>query len=208
MIFNSKSAGRDRKILDIRFQLFLAVLLTLLLTCITVVYMVMFPIKVHRTYYDTKVMVGCGHNATLLLMLILGYTAILAITCTYLAYKAKSLPANFNETRYIGFTMFTFCVILIVLVPCYYYSGTESNNALLCFALDMTGFGILIGMFTTRVKIILFQPQKNKTEVVRAKMCSYTIKNRSNSSLHTLPSTEFSRRTSVVTIGGTSQFTC
>ena len=207
MIFKFKFPGRDRPLLDIRFQLFLAFLLTLLLTCATVVWMAILPINVHHDYYDNKVMVGCGENSTRLLMLIVGYTALLAIICTYLAYKAKDLPANFNETRYIGFTMFTFCVILIVLIPCYYDSDTETNNAFLCFAIVMTGFAILICMFTTRVRIILFQPQKNKSELVRARMFSYTIKAGSNASLQTFPSSQFSRRTSVVTIGSTSQFT-
>lgn len=207
MIFNSKSTGHDRKLLDIRLQLFLAVLLTLFLAGLTVVWMIVFPINIHQTFYDTKVLVGCGRNARGLLMLILGYTAVLAMTCTYLAYKAKGLPSNFNETRYIGFTMFTFCVILIVLVPCYYYSDTESKSAFLCFAIDMTGFAILICMFTTKVRIILFQPQKNKSELVRAKMFNYTIKNRRNSSPHALHATTFSRRTSVITIGSLSQFT-
>ena len=44
------------------------------------------------------------------------YTSFLAVVCTFYAFKARTLPKKFNETRYIGFSMY----ILLLLSVAYY----------------------------------------------------------------------------------------
>ena len=44
------------------------------------------------------------------------YTSFLAVVCTFYAFKARTLPENFNEARYIGFSMY----ILLLLSVAYY----------------------------------------------------------------------------------------
>lgn len=181
----------------IRLQLHIAVLLTLVIVAAIIPWILSFPPEVTFHYYDTYVGVDCGEKANKLLMIILGYAAVLAIPSTYLAYRARNLPANFNETRLIGFTMFTVCVIWIIFVPCYYDSDVENRSIVLCFALIMTGFTMLLCMFSIRLRIIFFQPEKNKTELVRASMLDYTMRVRNGSTA----ATDHLRRMSVVTVG-------
>lgn len=180
----------------IRLQLLIAVLLTLAIMVATIPWIMSFPPEVTMHYYDTHVSIDCGEKANKLLMIILGYAAVLAIPSTYLAYRARNLPANFNETRLIGFTLFTVCVIWIIFVPCYYDSDVENRSIVLCFALIMTGFTILFCMFSIRLRIIFFQPEKNKTELVRASMFDYTMRVRKGSN-----AAKNLRRMSVVTVG-------
>ena len=182
----------------IRLQLLIAVLLTLMIILGIIPWVWSFPPEVTLHYYDTRVGVDCGEKAHKLIMIILGYTAVLAIPSTYLAYRARNLPANFNETRLIGFTMFTVCVIWIIFVPCYYDSTVENRNIVLCFALILTGFTILFCAFSIRLRIIFFQPEKNKTELVRASMFDYTMRVRSGS--RSIAARNL-RRMSVVTVG-------
>lgn len=180
----------------IRLQLLIAVLLTLAIMVATIPWIMSFPPEVTMHYYDTHVSIDCGEKANKLLMIILGYAAVLAIPSTYLAYRARNLPANFNETRLIGFTLFTVCVIWIIFVPCYYDSDVKNRSIVLCFALIMTGFTILFCMFSIRLRIIFFQPEKNKTELVRASMFDYTMRVRKGSN-----AAKNLRRMSVVTVG-------
>ena len=44
------------------------------------------------------------------------YTSFLPVVCTFYAFKARTLPENFNEARYIGFSMY----ILLLLSVAYY----------------------------------------------------------------------------------------
>lgn len=55
----------------------------------------------------------------------LSYDALLIIICTIYAFKTRTVPENFNEAKFIGFTMYTTCVIWLAFVPLYF--GTEVN---------------------------------------------------------------------------------
>lgn len=65
------------------------------------------------------VVVKCRlRNDTFLLSL--SYNMLLVITCTVYAIKTRKIPENFNESKFIGFTMYTTCVIWLAFVPLYY----------------------------------------------------------------------------------------
>ena len=196
LIFKKKVLPGKVGFYGIYRQLLISVLLTLGVITAIIPWVLLFPPEVTLHYYDTRVSIDCGGKADELLMIILGYAAVLAIPSTYLAYKARNLPENFNETRLIGFTMFTVCVIWIIFVPSFYDSDVQNRSIVLCFSLITTGFTILVCMFSTRLRIILFQPEKNKTELVRASMFDYTMRvcNGSTAAKHL-------RKMSVVTIG-------
>ena len=196
LIFKKKALPGKAGFYSIRAQLLIPVLLTLVVTAAIIPWVLSFPPEVTMHYYETRVGIDCGEKADKLLMIILGYAAVLAIPSTYLAYRARKLPENFNETRLIGFTMFTVCVIWIVFVPSYYDSDVQNRSIILCFALITTGFTTLVCMFSTRLRIILFQPEKNKTELVRASMFDYTMRVRNGST-----AAKQLRKMSVVTIG-------
>lgn len=53
-------------------------------------------------------------------LLSLGYNMILIIICTVYAVKTRKIPENFNESKFIGFTMYTTCIIWLAFVPIYF----------------------------------------------------------------------------------------
>ena len=50
----------------------------------------------------------------------LTYNMLLIITCTVYAVKTRKIPENFNESKFIGFTMYTTCIIWLAFVPIYF----------------------------------------------------------------------------------------
>jgi Na+/proline symporter len=53
-------------------------------------------------------------------LLSLGYNMILILVCTVYAVKTRKIPENFNESKHIGFAMYTTCVIWLAFIPIYF----------------------------------------------------------------------------------------
>lgn len=51
------------------------------------------------------------------------YNMILITICTVYAVKTRKIPENFNESKFIGFTMYTTCIIWLAFVPIYFGTG-------------------------------------------------------------------------------------
>jgi len=58
-------------------------------------------------------------------LLSLVYNMLLIVICTVYAVKTRKIPENFNESKHIGFTMYTTCVIWLAFVPIYF--GTHNT---------------------------------------------------------------------------------
>uniref|UniRef100_A0AC35F4M8 G-protein coupled receptors family 3 profile domain-containing protein n=2 Tax=Panagrolaimus sp. PS1159 TaxID=55785 RepID=A0AC35F4M8_9BILA len=102
-------------------------------------------------------------NATQHLAISLGYNIALIILCTVYAVKTRKIPENFNETRLIGFTMYSTSILWISFVPIYF--ATQNNFKIqitsLCMCISMSGTVALACFFAPKVYIVLFQPYKN-----------------------------------------------
>lgn len=59
-------------------------------------------------------------NKALSLLLSLGYNMLLIIVCTVYAVLTRKIPSSFNESKFIGFTMYTTCIIWLSFVPIYF----------------------------------------------------------------------------------------
>lgn len=53
-------------------------------------------------------------------MMSLVYNVLLIVICTMYAVKTRKIPENFNESKYIGFTMYTTCIIWLAFIPIYF----------------------------------------------------------------------------------------
>lgn len=63
--------------------------------------------------------------STFSLMMSLVYNMVLIILCTLYAFKTRKIPENFNEAKYIGFTMYSTCIVWLAFVPIYF--GTNND---------------------------------------------------------------------------------
>ncbi|VDK64733.1 unnamed protein product [Onchocerca ochengi] len=93
----------------------------------------------------------------------LAYDAALIVFCTIYAIKTRKVPENFNETRFIGFTMYTTCVLWLSWI--FFFFGTDSDFQIqttsLCMSISMSANVALACIFSPKIWIILFEKHKN-----------------------------------------------
>lgn len=63
--------------------------------------------------------------STFSLMMSLVYNMLLILMCTLYAFKTRKIPENFNEAKYIGFTMYSTCIVWLAFIPIYF--GTNND---------------------------------------------------------------------------------
>jgi metabotropic glutamate receptor 2/3 len=68
--------------------------------------------------YDRLVILKCHINKHSFLFS-LTYNVLLVLICTMYAIRTRKVPENFNETKFIGFTCYTTCIIWFVKFLCY-----------------------------------------------------------------------------------------
>uniref|UniRef100_A0A8D0EUV3 Metabotropic glutamate receptor 3 n=1 Tax=Strix occidentalis caurina TaxID=311401 RepID=A0A8D0EUV3_STROC len=75
----------------------------------------------------------------------------------------RKCPENFNEAKFIGFTMYTTCIIWLAFLPIFYVTSSDYRvqTTTMCISVSLSGTVVLGCLFTPKLHIILFQPQKN-----------------------------------------------
>ncbi|CAB3410303.1 unnamed protein product [Caenorhabditis bovis] len=93
----------------------------------------------------------------------LAYDAFLIVLCTVYAVKTRKVPENFNETKFIGFSMYTTCVVWLSWI--FFFFGTRSDfqiqTSSLCISISMSANVALACIFSPKLWIILFEKHKN-----------------------------------------------
>ncbi|XP_066554197.1 metabotropic glutamate receptor 2-like isoform X1 [Amia ocellicauda] len=99
------------------------------------------------------------------MLMSLTYNCILIILCTVYAFKTRKCPENFNEAKFIGFTMYTTCIIWLAFQPIFYVTASDYRvqTTTMCISVSLSGSVVLGCLFAPKTHIILFQPQKNVT---------------------------------------------
>lgn len=109
--------------------------------------------RICLTYYFNACTDTLTHTAPL------AFDFFLIAMCTVYAFKTRNLPENFNEAKFIGFTMYTTIVIWIAFVVIYFSS--EHKVTTLCLCISFSALFALVLLFFPRCYIILFKPAKN-----------------------------------------------
>lgn len=99
------------------------------------------------------------NTTTLGIIAPLGFDFFLIAMCTVYAVKTRNVPENFNEAKFIGFTMYTTLVIWAAFVPIYF--GSKHKVITLCLCISFSAEVALVLLFLPRVYIIIFRPDKN-----------------------------------------------
>jgi len=101
--------------------------------------------------------------STYSLMISLIYNIILILLCTLYAFKTRKIPENFNEAKYIGFTMYSTCIVWLSFIPIYFGTNNDYKiqSSSICMCLNISASVVLGCLFTPKVYLVLFQPYKN-----------------------------------------------
>ncbi|XP_022654020.1 metabotropic glutamate receptor 5-like isoform X3 [Varroa destructor] len=159
-------AGSKKKIITKKPRFMSAsaqVVITLLLIGVEVgiiVTLIVFePPDAKYDYPDlSRVKIICN-TTTLGIIAPLGFDFFLIAMCTVYAVKTRNVPENFNEAKFIGFTMYTTLVIWMAFVPIYF--GSKHRVITLCLCISFSALVALVLLFLPKVYIILFRPEKN-----------------------------------------------
>lgn len=130
---------------------------------LTLVWMIVEPPGTRYWYPDRReVILKCNIQDMSFLFSQL-YNATLILVSTIYAVKTRKIPENFNESKFIGFTMYTTCIIWLAFVPIYFGTGNahETQITTLCVAISLSASVTLVCLYSPKVYIIIFQPDKN-----------------------------------------------
>ena len=103
------------------------------------------------------------------------YIITVALLCTYYAFKGRGIPENFNETKYIGFSMYILLLSSIAYYPVEFTFESWYVTLVSCLTTLVTSFGLLGCMFGPKVYILLFRPQRNTVEHVRSQVWNFSV---------------------------------
>ena len=112
-----------------------------------------------------------------LFIAVCAYTLIVASLCTYYAFKARGIPENFNETKYIGFSMYILMLSSLAYYPVLFAFESWYVTIVSCTTTLVTSFGLLGCMFEPRIYILFFQSQQNTVKSVRSQVMEFSLRN-------------------------------
>ncbi|CAG9765198.1 unnamed protein product [Ceutorhynchus assimilis] len=110
------------------------------------------------SYLPSKTLLECEISLEAI-VIPLSFDFILIVLCTLYAVKTRNVPENFNEAKFIGFAMYTTCVIWIAFVPIYFGSGAKAIT--MCMCVTLSALVTWMFLFIPKLYIIIFKPDKN-----------------------------------------------
>ncbi|KAG8250622.1 hypothetical protein J6590_097863 [Homalodisca vitripennis] len=121
------------------------------------------PRAIH--HYPTREdnLLVCASYVNASYMIAFGYPILLILVCTVYAVLTRNIPEAFNESKHIGFTMYTTCVIWLAFVPLYFGTGHHMPLRItsMSVTISMSASVTLVCLFSPKLYIILVRPERN-----------------------------------------------
>ncbi|XP_073433124.1 extracellular calcium-sensing receptor [Dendrobates tinctorius] len=177
LVFEAKiPTSFQRKWWGLNLQFLLVFLCTFVQIVTCIIWLYSAPPKSAKNHEDEIIFVICNEGSLMALGFLIGYICLLAAICFFFAFKARKLPENFNEAKFITFSMLIFFIVWISFIPAYVSTYGKYVSAVEVIAILASSFGLLTCIFFNKVYIILFKPSRNTIEEVRCSTVAHAFK--------------------------------
>uniref|UniRef100_A0A2I2YHI2 Extracellular calcium-sensing receptor n=1 Tax=Gorilla gorilla gorilla TaxID=9595 RepID=A0A2I2YHI2_GORGO len=179
LVFEAKiPTSFHRKWWGLNLQFLLVFLCTFMQIVICVIWLYTAPPSSYRNHEleDEIIFITCHEGSLMALGFLIGYTCLLAAICFFFAFKSRKLPENFNEAKFITFSMLIFFIVWISFIPAYASTYGKFVSAVEVIAILAASFGLLACIFFNKIYIILFKPSRNTIEEVRCSTAAHAFK--------------------------------
>ena len=100
----------------------------------------------------------CGNDPSPLVINLI-ISVVFMVVCTWYAFKTRNFPKNYNEAKYIGFTMYITCIFWAIFLPTYFITKEDlsfSRALIMVATFILIGYITLVGIFWRKVRMLLF----------------------------------------------------
>ncbi|XP_037917846.1 metabotropic glutamate receptor 2-like [Hermetia illucens] len=159
-----KQSAKRPSLISPKSQLIICACLMSVQVLINGVWMVISPAHAIH-HYPTREdnLLVCDSYIDASYMIAFFYPIVLIVVCTVYAVLTRKIPEAFNESKHIGFTMYTTCVIWLAFVPLYF--GTANHVPLRITSMSVTislSASVTVAcLFSPKLYIILIRPERN-----------------------------------------------
>ncbi|XP_077295340.1 metabotropic glutamate receptor 4-like [Arctopsyche grandis] len=164
-IFNAgKQSAKRPSLISPRSQLIICSGFIGVQVLINGVWMVISPARAMHHYptRDDNLLV-CDSYIDASYMIAFSYPIVLIVVCTVYAVLTRKIPEAFNESKHIGFTMYTTCVIWLAFVPLYFGTGNHVPLRItsMSVTISLSASVTVACLFSPKLYIILIRPERN-----------------------------------------------
>ncbi|KAM6936658.1 G-protein coupled receptor family C group 6 member A [Lycodopsis pacificus] len=130
----------------------------------------------HVIRHPTTLLEDCHEGSYLAFGLMLGYIAVLALVCFICAFKGRKLPQQYNEAKFITFSMLLYLISWLLFVPVYVTTSGVYLPAVEMVVILISNYGILSCHFFPKCYIILLKKEHNTKSAFRKNLYEYSSK--------------------------------
>lgn len=146
-----------------KWQLVFVCLCVMIENSTAAIWIIISPQRVARvTHGQYQVTLECVGESIVGVTIWATFNAALVLLCTYQAFLVRKVPENYNEAKFITFSMVTVCISGAVFVPTALGTKGLYRTILSCFLVILCCSVALICLFGPKLYIIFFRPEKNQ----------------------------------------------